>query len=517
MPLPTGEVLRLTALRWPAKTAIIDGARGVTFAAIDAAADRLANALVDLGLGIGHRIACLLSNRLEYAEIYFGVARTGAILCHLSHRMTEDDLHYVLDKTAPSAIIVEAQYAERIGAVRARIPSLEHVIVLGSPRGNGTLDYTEILVAASACHPAIVLSPDDPFGITFTGGTTGFPRAVLSTHRARGWTALAAAFEFNLDETDVALVSTPLFHAAALNIWFQPLVLIGATSVFMPRWDVEAMMDLVERHRITAMFSVPTQLGDLIRHPKFDAKRLGSLRKVDFAAAPMPPTLFQRLVGIFPEIEFIENYGFSEGGVVSVRPPQFNQSKAASVGRAVLGHEIAIFDADGNALPPGRVGEVVARGPATFAEYYNDPADTARARPGNDGWVWSGDMGYLDEDSFLYLVDRSKDMIISGGENIYPKEIESVVYQHPSVEECAVFGIPDERFGEVLAAHIVLKRDVTATAEEIIAFAAERVARHKRIKLVKFVDTLPKTAVGKIQKNLMRRDYWPETGERVLR
>ena len=320
-------------------------------------------------------------------------------------------------------------------------------------------------------------------------------------------TAIASAFEFGLTENDVGIVSTPVFHAAGQVIWFQPLVLIGATSVFMPRWDVELFMDLVERHRATAVFTVPTQLGDLVRHPKFDSARLKSLRKIDFAAAPMPDALFARLTEAFPDIELRENYGCTEGGLVTVRRPQFNAAKKGSVGRAVLGLEIGIVDAKGNKLPPRAIGEVAVRGAASFMHYLDDPAQTAKVKQ-PDGWVWTGDIGYVDEDDFLYLVDRSKDMVISGGENLYPKESEDVLYHHAAVAECAVFGIPDERFGEVLAAHVVLKSGAAATPDALIEYAAAKLARHKRIKLMKIVEALPKTAVGKIQKNVIRDAYW---------
>jgi acyl-CoA synthetase (AMP-forming)/AMP-acid ligase II len=252
---------------------------------------------------------------------------------------------------------------------------------------------------------------------------------------------------------------------------------------------------------------VPTQLGDLVRHPKFDPARLKTLRKIDYAAAPMPDALYARLTEAFPDAELRENYGCTEGGLVTVRRPQFNVAKRGSVGRAVLGLEIGIVDRDGKPLPRRAIGDVMVRGAASFLHYFGDPEQSAKVkRP--DGWVWTGDVGYVDEDDFLYLVDRSKDMVISGGENIYPKEIEDVLYHHAAVAECAVFGIPDERFGEALACHVVLKTGAAASPDALIEYAAAKLAHHKRIKLMKIVDVLPKTAVGKIQKNVIRDAYW---------
>jgi acyl-CoA synthetase (AMP-forming)/AMP-acid ligase II len=500
MGLLLGEMLRLSARRWPEKIAIHDGARSITFGAMDRDANRFANALLAQGYGKGATIAVLCGNRLEYGAILFGAARTGAVLAHISTRMTEDDLAYVLAKTRASLLVVEQQYAPRVAAVRDRLPDLKRLVVIDG-------DYAAFIAGGSDGEPGVKLALTDPYGISLTGGTTGRPNMVTFAHSARAMTGIASAFEFGLSEQDVGMVSTPVFHAAGQVIWFQPLVLVGATSVFMPRWDVELFMDLVERHRATAVFSVPTQLGDLVRHPKFDPARLKSLRKIDYAAAPMPDALYARLTEAFPDAELRENYGCTEGGLVTVRRPQFNALKRGSVGRAVLGLEIGIADRKGNFVPPRTTGDVMVRGAASFLHYLGDPEQSAKVkRP--DGWVWTGDVGYVDEDDFLYLVDRSKDMVISGGENIYPKEIEDVLYHHAAVAECAVFGIPDERFGEALACHVVLKTGAAASPDALIEYAAAKLARHKRIKLMKIVDPLPKTAVGKIQKNVIRDAYW---------
>jgi acyl-CoA synthetase (AMP-forming)/AMP-acid ligase II len=500
MGLLIGEILRLSARRWPHKAAIHDAARSVTFAALDHDANRFAHALLELGYGRGTTIAIMCGNRLEYGAVLFGAARTGAVLAHISTRMTEDDLAYVLAKTRASLLVTEPHFEARIAAVRARLPDLKRLIVFDR-------DYETFVSGAPDHEPNVALALSDPYAISLTGGTTGRPNAVVFAHSARTMTGIASAFEFGLSENDVGIVSTPVFHAAGQVIWFQPLVLVGATSLFMPRWDVEQFMDLVERHGATAVFTVPTQLGDLVRHPKFDPQRLRTLRKIDYAAAPMPDALFARLTEAFPDAELRENYGCTEGGLVTVRRPNFNATKRGSVGRAVLGLEIGVVNRSGKPLPPRAVGEVAVRGAASFLHYIDDPEQTAKVKQ-PDGWVWTGDIGYVDEDEFLYLVDRSKDMVISGGENIYPKEIEDVLYHHEAVAECAVFGIPDERFGEALAAHVVLKRGAVAAPEALIEYASAKLARHKRIKLMKIVETLPKTAVGKIQKNEIRDAYW---------
>ena len=326
--------------------------------------------------------------------------------------------------------------------------------------------------------------------------------------------SVRARREFELEDDDVFCCSTPLFHIAGLLVWFQTGVLNRNTQVLMPAWDAEEFMRLVEEEGVTAAFLVPTQINAVIGHPRFSADRLKGWRYCNFGGAPMPTALAERMMAALPHLEWVEQYGQSETGNLTVRPPRFARSKMGSAGRAFSDVDLAILDDKDRPLPPGEIGELVTRGAHRMIGYYNDPDATAETVTA-DGWVRTGDIGYLDEDGFLFLVDRSKDMIVSGGENIYPTEIEDALCRHPAVNECAVFGIPDERWGEVPAAHVVLQADAGTEEEELIAFVAGRVARHKRPRRIRFVDAMPKTPVGKIQKNLIRAPYW-EGRERVI-
>lgn len=504
MPLLTGEILRLTARRWPDKTAIIDGARDIAYRALDQAADHFAAAIAALGVAKGAHVGVILPNRLEYGIVNFGLARSGAVACHLSYRATADDVAATLGLVGAVVAVVDTSTAAIVAAARDRLPALRDVIVIDDD-GRG---FADMLAARAAVPPAVALDVEDTLAVTFTGGTTGRPKAAVASHRARSWTSIAAAFEFGIHEADVMILPAPLFHTAGMCIWFQPAVLIGATMVLQPRWDVATFFDAVERHRVTAAFMVPTQLGDMVRDPGFAPDRLASLRAVDFAAAPMPDVLFDELTRRLPAVEFVENYGATEAGLMTVRKPWFNDTKRGSVGRPVINTEIRVVDGAGRDLPTGQPGEVIQRGGGSFAGYFDDPTGTAEVFRLDDGWVWTGDIGYLDDDRFLFLVDRSKEMMISGGENLYPKEIEDALYAHDAVEECAVFGVPDERLGEIPAAHVVLKPGARIDAEALIEHCAAHIARHKRPRLVRFVDALPKTTVGKIQKNVIRAPYW---------
>ncbi len=507
-----GEFLRLPAQRAPNRPAIIGADRRLTYAELDAEANRFAQGLLSLGAGKGATVAIMCTNRPEYAVAYFGAARAGALLAHVSIRSTVDNLIYMLEKVGAEILFFESRALDVVKEAIERLPSVKHLVLIDQLDDDGSLAKLESLAELTAGMPAtqpdIEILDTDPLGITFTGGTTGFPKAVLVTHRARAASAYAAAMEFGLDETDIVAATTPLFHCAGLFVWFAPAVMLGTTIVTQPTWDAAQFMELAEREGITAAFFVPSQLSDLIAHPSFSADRLATLENVGYAGAPMAKSLLERVQAALPHVAFTENYGQSETCPLTIRRPDHGEDKLGTVGRPAFNVEINIVDAEGHTLPQGQIGEIVTRGEQLFEGYYNDPEQTGEAFRGGDGWLWTGDLGFLDEDGFLTLVDRSKDMLVSGGENVYPAEIENALYQHEAVTECAVFGIPDEHWGEVPAAHVVLAKDAAITEEDLIAFCAERIPRHKRPRLVRFVAELPRTPVGKIQKAVLREAYW---------
>jgi len=275
----------------------------------------------------------------------------------------------------------------------------------------------------------------------------------------------------------------------------------------MPAWDPIEFMDLVEKHKITAAFMVPTQINSVISHEALDQGRLKTLRYVNYGAAPTSLAQLKKQIASLPDVIWQEQYGQSEAGNLTVRSPEYNLSKSGSVGRPYSDLEMAVFDRNDQPLPIGEAGEVVTRGRQVMLGYYKE-RDQTREVFTRDGWIRTGDIGYFDDDGFLFLVDRSKDMIISGGENIFPTEIEEALYGHEAVNECAVFGVPDDHWGEVPAAHVVLEEGSSLGEDDLVEFCTEVIARHKRPRLIKFVTSLPKSAVGKIQKNIIRGPYW---------
>ena len=511
-----GEILTETAITYPVKLAIICGENKMTYSELENSSNQLANALVKEGLVKGRNIGIFSTNRVEYPIIFFGAAKSGCTLAHMSARFTHDELHNVINKTDIEVIFVHSLLLNTIVKIRDKVPQVKKIIVFGAKKtvSKDIEVFEKFVENQSTDLPNVSISENDPFAITYTGGTTGFPKGVVVNHKSRLVGSIRAEREMEIAPSDIMCCSSPLFHIAGLFIWFQTGVLMGLTSVIMPAWDPEEFMDLVEKHDITAAFMVPTQINSIISHKAFDQKKLKTLRYINYGASPTSLTQLKKQIEMLPNVIWQEQYGQTEAGNLTVRSPEFNLTKSGSVGRPYYDIELAIFDRNDEPLATGEIGEVVTRGVNVMMNYYKEREKTEEVFTHN-GWIKTGDVGYLDEDGFLFLVDRSKDMIISGGENIYPTEIEDALYTHTAVNECAVFGIPDDHWGELPAAHVVLELGKKISEEELIKYCSIKIARHKRPRLVKFVESLPKSAVGKIQKNSIRQSYWVKLDKKI--
>jgi acyl-CoA synthetase (AMP-forming)/AMP-acid ligase II len=319
-----------------------------------------------------------------------------------------------------------------------------------------------------------------------------------------------------IDERDIVGIVTPLFHVAALNIMFQPAVLAGATTTMLSKWETADFREMVRTTGMTANFFVPTQASMVVQDPDFDPAAYATWKKASFAGAPMPDWVQREMMEKLPEVKLTQIYGQSEMGVICVLPKWKLEEKLGCVGREAYNVDIAVVHPDGTPVGPGDIGEVISRGENLMTEYYGEPEQTAGFFKLNDGWGWSGDMATIDDEGYVRLVDRSKEMLISGGENIYPSEIEAVIYELDAVSECAVFGIPDDKWGEVPAAYISLKAGSMLDEAAVTDHCAKKLARFKCPRLVKFVDDFPKTAIGKIQKTILREPYWQDREKKYL-
>ena len=504
----TGDMLRRATERFPGKSAIIWEGRHTSYADLNADANRFAHALAGLGLKKGEKAGIISRNRTEYGIVFFGAAKSGCVLVNVSVLYAPDELQYVLNKADVQALIYEDLFADKIEAVKPLCPKIETYIPIGQP-------FNDFIAGHSAGEPDVEIDERDPFSMTYTGGTTGLPKGVLASHRARAVTAHTVMVEEKIDERDIVGIVTPLFHIAALNIMFQPAILAGATVTLLSKWEPADFAKMVRDTGMTANFMVPTQAGMVVQDPGFDSADYATWRRVSFAGAPMPDWVQRDFFEKLPKVQLTQIYGQSEMGVIAVLPHWHLPERLGSIGRSAYNVDIACVHPDGTPIKPGEIGELVSRGDNLMTEYYGEPEQTANFFSLGDGWAWSGDLATVDVEGFYTLIDRSKDMIISGGENIYPKEIEDALYEHDAVAECAVFGIPEDKFGEVPAAYILLKVGMTAIEDEIVDHCVARLARFKRPRLVKFVDDFPKTPIGKIQKNFLKEPYWADQEKKI--
>jgi acyl-CoA synthetase (AMP-forming)/AMP-acid ligase II len=499
----TGEILARSAARLPDKAALLWDGGSMTYQTLDEAANRFAHALIGAGVGAGDTVAVLCGNRTEYPIAYFGIARTGAISAHMSPRYLEDEIRHTLALVGTRIAVVEAPLDQIVSAMMADLPKLESLIVVGDG-GN----FETFMANQPTSDPDVEIDLDAPASITFTGGTTGMPKAALLTHRGRSHWGKVAINDFGLDEDEIGMVAAPLYHAAGGFIWFAPTLMAGGSAVIQGHWDVADFIAGVERHSGTGAFLVPAQISMLLEHPAFDAARLKTLRKIMFGAAPASPALIARAEAALPHVHFIQNFGQSETGPLITTHRADRQRKPETIGRPSPLVEVGIFTAPGKPAAPGEIGQICARGVHVMQGYVNDAAETAEFfHGGDDGWGWTGDLAFADEEGLITLVDRAKDMIISGGVNVYPAEIERVLDPHPEIVECAVFGIADERWGELPAIAIVRTEGSGLTADDITAYCNGRIARHKRPRRIEFMDVLPRSAAGKVLRTVLREQF----------
>ena len=488
-----GTLLGNAAAAVPGRLAVIDPQKSLDYGALDRTADAVARALVRHGVAKGDRIAVLARNGVDFARLFFGAARAGAVLVTLSARNSAAEIHEIVERTRARLLFHD--------------DALDDGLDLAVPAVRFGEDFDRFAQTGGPEGAPRAVRPDDPLCITFTGGTTGAPRGVLVSHRSRCAVAAGVAAAFGFSGRDIVCVSTPMAHVAGLLVCFVPAMAVKASCVLQPRWSAGLFFDLVERHAVTASLMVPTQLYDILAHEEFAARRLGSLQRIVYAGAPMPAALLARLMDQLPWIEFIENYGQSELGAVTVRRGADLPAKAGSIGRAIDGVDIAVLGADGNTVADGQPGELCCRGVNLLLGYDRDPAATAALRKYGPDWLATGDVAVRDRDGFYTLIDRIRDIVISGGENIYPSEVESVLRDHPAVADCAVFGVPDARLGEVPVAHVILAEGGSVSAAGLIAHCAAGLARHKTPRSIRIVTGLPRTAIGKVRKNRLRDEY----------
>jgi fatty-acyl-CoA synthase len=510
--LLTGDILLQSAKRHPAKTALIYGERRVSYGDLAAAANQFAHGMLGLGIAKSDTIAIMSRNIPEYVMAHFGSAQTGAILCNLMTGYAADELVAILEQTGAKLVVVEAGFQDKIAQIIDRLPALDHVIVIGEPATGTWHEFDDFIGGQPKTPPNVMLLETDPFAMTFTGGTTGRPKGAMVSHRCRLVSCYTIAIEQEVTEDDVVGLITPLYHAMGSLVWMPTAILVGATCVLLTGWDADEFAGETHRHGISNVMMVPVQLSQLLDAAHFSKEKLSSLRMITCAGAITPPDLVASVDARLPDTKFTDHYGQSETGPLCIYKPSHPRHKAATVGRPALGVDLALLDPDGHPVAVGETGEIVVRGPFLMDGYYNNAEETTAYFKNDDGWAWTGDLASMDEDGFVTLAGRSKDMIVSGGVNIYPREVEIALEKHQAIMDCTVFGIPDQKWGEALCALVVVGHGETLDETAILTHCTNHLAKFKQPKIIRFVDTIPKTPAGKVQKPLLREAYLKDNG-----
>lgn len=514
-PMNIAGGIREFAQATPGATAVIDGDRTLTFAALDERASRLGNRLIAGGLKPGERVAVLLGNRLEYPEIAAGIAKAGLVMVPLNPRLTPAESRFILEHSGARALVLDDALAAVTGDAVPEL-GLDVLSIDGTTLGPA---YETELAAADPADPMVAVDELDPFCIAYTSGTTGRPKGVLVSHRSRALTFYLSALEWGLGPGRTSAAVAPMYHGAGFAFGYAP-VFCGGTVTMLRSWDPEAFLALLERDQVQSTFLVPTHAqmlrglgeGAVAKHD------LSALDTLYFNAAALPWPLKQWVMSEFPACGIHELYGSTEGGIITNLRPVDQDRKPGSVGHAWFLTEIKVVDDDGNPVPTGEPGELFSRSPFLMNGYHDDPDATAACTTA-DGFLTCGDVVVRDEEGYIHIVDRKKDLIISGGVNVYPREIEDVLIEHPSVLDAAVVGTPSSTWGEEVAAYVVLRDRPSDGAlddscrTELEAHCRDRLAGYKIPRHWAALDALPRNAGGKVLKRELRDRLTPSTKE----
>jgi fatty-acyl-CoA synthase len=505
-----GDLPRRTARRYPDKPGIIDGPTRLTFAELDAAVDRAAAAMAEAGLAKGDRLALLCHNCWQFAVLTFASARIGVVLVPVNFMLGGEEVAFILDQSGSKAFVVEDALvgtADRaLAAASTGSVELTRVVRLaGGDVPDGWPDLQEWL-DHEGTPPEVLVEDDDPIQMLFTSGTESRPKGALLSSRSLLWSFATCVIDGEYSADDVDVHSLPLYHCAQLNVFLGPDVWLGATSVILRSPDPVGILSAIEEHGANRFFAPPTVWIGLLRHPAFDDADLSTLAKGYYGASPMPVEILKEMQSRLPDVRLWNFYGQTEMAPLATSlGPDEQLSHAGSAGRAALNVETRIVDDLDEDVPAGEVGEIVHRSPHATLGYYENEEKTREAF--RNGWFHSGDLGYVDETGHLYVVDRKKDMIKTGGENVASREVEEAIYQLEGVAEVAVFGVSHPRWVEAVAAAVVPKDGVVLTPEAVIEHSRSVLAGYKAPKYVVIIDALPKNPSGKIVKRQLREEH----------
>ncbi len=508
------QTLRRAMLLYGDEIAVLDSDLAMTYRQFGARVAKLAGALRGLGIGDDDKVAILMLNGHRYLELFYGTFWAGGVVVPINIRLAPPEIIHQLNESEAKVLVVDDTFAMMLPAMEGKLDTVRRIVFAADCQApEKLLSYESLIEQATPIEDA-GRGGDDVLGIFYTGGTTGRAKGVMLTHDNVMSNTANSLMANYASRRDVYLHSAPMFHLADCSATYG-ITLIGAKHAFIPFFEPRKMMEAIERFRVSLALLIPTMLNMVLNHEDFAKFDLSSLRIISYGAAPIPLALLRRALDVLP-CQFIQGYGMTElSPLISWLPPEDHVKdgtpqqlkRLRSAGIPIFTGEVRVVDEHDRPLPPGEVGEICGRGPMVMKGYWKQPEATAEALRG--GWMHTGDAGYIDEDGYIYLVDRTKDMIVTGGENVYSVEVEAALHEHPAVFEAAVIGIPDDQWGEAVHAVVYLKPGRQAIEEELIHHCHGLIANYKCPKSVSFVDReLPKSSVGKILKRELRKPYW---------
>ena len=503
-----GNLLNISASKYPTRTAIISPEGRWSYEAFDERTNRLAGAFLNAGLTKGDRIALLFYNSSYFVEAYFAAVKIGLVVTPVNYRFSGSEIVYVLNDAQPRMLLYGPEFETTLQAVRDQLVSVRHFV---SPQNSASLladDYEDLLAGGQAdiASAASRVSENDPCQLMYTSGTTGKPKGATLTHRNVFWNLFNTIWAREDKAGERAIIVGPLYHTAALNNHLTIQVALGGTSIIIRKFEPQALLQTIENEKATIVSGAPALYNMLLQYPdahKYDTR---SITKCTSGSDKLPLEVKKRLLEFFPNIEGVYDvYGLTEAspGITTLNAAD-SLRKDGSVGKILPFVDARIVGEDQNSLPPGEVGELICRGPNVMQGYHRNPQATAEAI--QNGWLFTGDLARMDDEGFLYIVDRKKEMIVSGGENIYPREIEEVIIKHPAVADVAVIGVPHPKWGETVKAFVVSRPGRAIDEKEVIDFCRKYLASYKKPTAVAFVPEIPRNPSGKALKRILKQE-----------